>query len=102
MVEMDGKFKPGEVCTAQADWVQFIHTLGISPSNNLLTWKSPQVNSTGSIGSVNVAPEFEIDGEVLCHILNLFGERDMKGSASKKIRATDVQDSATTCFARII
>jgi hypothetical protein len=69
--ETDGKLKPNGPCLARAEWAQFVHALGIEPQKAVLTWKSPAPSSLGPPGPVTT---IETDGEVLCHIVNLFGE----------------------------
>ena len=69
--ETDGKLKPSDTCLARAEWARFVHALGIEPQKAVLTWKSPASSFLRRSGPVTT---IETDGEVLCHIANLFGE----------------------------
>ncbi|KAI6083561.1 hypothetical protein F4821DRAFT_191172 [Hypoxylon rubiginosum] len=73
-----GAFHPQGQCKATARWAQFLHGLGITPDKNIVSRRLVQVKERGSI-------MLEIDGEVVCHVVNLLGspERDLLSSIAK-------------------
>jgi hypothetical protein len=98
MVETDGRFKPGGPCLAQAEWAHFVHALGIDPARNILAWRSPRRTSSNSESLTSC---LEIDGEVLCHIINLFGEKSLRRGVLNSISQSEKQGSLATSFAQI-
>lgn len=102
MVETDGRFRPEKSCTAHAEWAQFVNALGIRPNlepeQNVLSWKSPPPKSDRPTSHDQ---SLEIDGEVLCHIVNLFNEEQLTLGRPKPIVPVGEQDSVRTTFARI-
>ncbi|KXH30653.1 hypothetical protein CSAL01_10638 [Colletotrichum salicis] len=50
-------------------WAYFLYSLGIRPNMNLIQWR-PQVDQPAN--STNGGIQLEIDGSVLCHIINLY------------------------------
>ena len=97
--ETDGKLKPSGPCLARAEWAQFVHALGIEPQKAVLTWKSPAPSSPGPSGPVIA---METDGEVLCHIVNLFGELPGYYGTILIDKSTQNLDSVNVSFACIM
>lgn len=50
-------------------WSYFLYTLGIHPGMQIASWR-PSID--GYINTQNGGVEMEIDGSVLCHIINLY------------------------------
>jgi hypothetical protein len=97
MLEADGKFKPKGSSSAQAGWAKLVHGLGICPESKLVTWKSPPSSVSQSPSS---DMKLEIDGECLCHIVNLFATRRRR-TAEKFTLAIERQGSVSIQFARL-
>lgn len=71
MDRYDGCFRPVGQCRSTAPWAQLLQALAITPKNNVL---SRRLMDSASPGRTTI-PEIslEIDGEIICHIVNLFG-----------------------------
>jgi hypothetical protein len=55
--------------TAKACWAYLLHALGIRPGMGIVGWRP---TNDGFISTQNGSIEMEIDGSVLCHIINLY------------------------------
>jgi hypothetical protein len=62
----DARFEPSGTFAAQAPWAHLLHGLGINPEGKVV-FRKP-------LGSKATSVRMDVDGEVLCHIFNLFGD----------------------------
>ena len=69
MVEENGHFKPSGSCTSRFGWAHLLHALGIRPSCGVLAWRLP-TDGNNAVDSGQIS--MDIDGQVLCHIINLY------------------------------
>ena len=69
MISKDGRVIPSTVCQSSLGWAHLLYALDIRPGRGILSWKLPSVafdpTRTGEI-------PLSIEGEVLCHIVNLY------------------------------
>jgi hypothetical protein len=100
MLGCDAFFQPSGKFTSQAPWAHFVHALGINPDLKLqvLTRMPPRVESTGPR---NYRVRMDIDGEVLCHIVNLFREDKIPLHNHKIIKKDDLKGFCVTSFGTI-
>jgi hypothetical protein len=71
--ERDGILTPDGKCTATASWAHLLHALGIGPRMGVVGWK-PAVDGALTLQTGGV--EMEMEGAVLCHIVNLYHRRE--------------------------
>ncbi|KAF3065201.1 hypothetical protein GL218_01081 [Daldinia childiae] len=70
MIQHDGQFKPSGKCTSSFAWAQLLYALDIRPGNNIVEWKTISITAPDPVESGQIS--LEVDGSVLCHIVNLF------------------------------
>jgi len=61
--------KPDQAPTARACWAYLLRALGIHPGEGIVGWRP---STDGFINTQNGGIEMEIDGALLCHIMNLY------------------------------
>ncbi|KAE9368797.1 hypothetical protein N431DRAFT_64443 [Stipitochalara longipes BDJ] len=61
--------QPENTPAAKACWAYFLLALGIQPGMGIVGWRP---SSDGFINTQNGGIEMEVDGAVLCHIMNLY------------------------------
>jgi hypothetical protein len=108
MLEQDGHFKPNRQSKATAEWVNLVHALGIMPATKVLDSNKAErrvVDFRNPKEAELVLPKTQIkmdlDGEVLCHIVNLFEDLDLPWGQAKQIEKREDKGSAKTPFANI-
>ncbi|KAN0093634.1 hypothetical protein V8E51_016818 [Hyaloscypha variabilis] len=62
--------RPENTPAAKACWAYLLLALGIRPDMDVVCWRP---SSDGFISTQNGGIEMEVDGSVLCHIMNLYG-----------------------------
>ena len=79
LVNKNARFKPGGDCTAIFGWAQLLYALDIRPGHSILAWRRPaRANDPLTTGQIDL----EVDGEVLCHIINLYRLYDGRSADS--------------------
>ncbi|PMD61637.1 uncharacterized protein K444DRAFT_374957 [Hyaloscypha bicolor E] len=61
--------QPDKSPPAKACWASLLRALGIGPGMNIVGWRP---SNDGFISTQNGGIEMEVDGAVLCHIMNLY------------------------------
>lgn len=59
---------PSGQCTSSYGWAQLLYALGINPGMNIVSWRVPPTALQPGVDTISLL----IDGEALCHIVNLF------------------------------
>ncbi len=96
MEDTDACFKPKGPSAAHAESAVFVHALGIEPSINLLTQRVPS-----AAASKKLSVEIDVDGEILCYILDLSGRMDVPWGSVKPVQEVVEQGYVQTPFATI-
>jgi hypothetical protein len=91
-----GQFRPQGQCTANASWAHFLHALGIVPGKDIVDWKPLQ---EGWRRTNEDRIEMEVDGEVICHIINLY--REAKFVWGRPRLFTRVEGTASLSFGEL-
>lgn len=80
--DTDGCLLPSpEARQGKACWAYLLHALGIQPGRNIVNWRP---STDGFISTQNGGIEMEIDGAVLCHIINLYSiHREPRSGAAR-------------------
>jgi len=72
----EGYFQPDGCCEATAPWAQLLHSLVITPKTNILNEKERILDRqlAHTVYSEDNGPQLlmEVEGEVICHLVNLF------------------------------
>ncbi|OIW30797.1 hypothetical protein CONLIGDRAFT_630720 [Coniochaeta ligniaria NRRL 30616] len=66
-----GILRPEGQCQATAHWAKLLYSLGITPTKGLVTRR---LNTPDSVENHKVEVDLELDGEIVCHIINLYGK----------------------------
>ncbi|KAL4794319.1 hypothetical protein BDV19DRAFT_365136 [Aspergillus venezuelensis] len=69
LVHADGHFQPQGQCKSSFAWAQLLYALNIRPKGGILSWRLP---STEIDPTVSGDLSLEVDGEVMCHVINLY------------------------------
>ncbi|KAL4947616.1 hypothetical protein BDW69DRAFT_110412 [Aspergillus filifer] len=69
LVNADGHFQPQAQCKSSFAWAQLLYALIIRPNGGVLAWRLP---STEIDPTVSGDLSLEVDGEVMCHVINLY------------------------------
>lgn len=71
LVKENGFFKPSGSCESTFAWAHLLYALDIRPGRGVLAWRVPTdgINPADS-GQISL----DIDGQALCHIVNLYRE----------------------------
>lgn len=63
--QCNGSFRPEGKCLATASWAQLLHGLGITPEKDIISRRA--IQGTPGDGQLTL----EVEGEVICHVINL-------------------------------
>ena len=69
LIKNNGYFKPSGICQSSFAWAHLLYALDIRPGAGVLAWRLPP-NSHNPLDTGQVS--LDIDGQVLCHIINLY------------------------------
>ena len=69
LVSNNAHFKPRGACTSILGWAQLLYAIDIRPGQGIVAWRRPaRAKDPLTTGQFDL----EVDGEVLCHIINLY------------------------------
>lgn len=71
LVYSRGILRPEMKCEATADWAKLLYSLGISPRKTIV---SRTLRTPLTIENHKADITLELDGKVICHIINLYGK----------------------------
>ncbi|KAK1758180.1 hypothetical protein QBC47DRAFT_373853 [Echria macrotheca] len=81
--EQQGILSPAPDCRARVGWAKLLHVLGLRPTDTrTLDWKSTRKSSFDP--TAPDAIRLEVEGRVLCHIVNLFQLYGEENNDSRK------------------
>lgn len=69
LVRENGYFQPTGRCESSFAWAQLLFALNIRPKGGVVTWKLPPGEVDPAVSS---DISLEVDGDVICHIINLY------------------------------
>ena len=69
LIKNNGYFKPSGVCQSSFAWAHLLYALDVRPGGGVLAWRLPP-NNQNPADTRQVS--LDIDGQVLCHIVNLY------------------------------
>lgn len=69
LVRENGYFQPTGRCESSFAWAQLLFALNIRPKGGVLAWRLPPREIDPAVSS---DISLEVDGEVMCHIINLY------------------------------
>jgi hypothetical protein len=71
LVKENGFFKPSGSCESTFAWAHLLYALDIRPGRGVLAWRVPTDGiNPADFGQISL----DIDGQALCHIVNLYRE----------------------------
>ena len=91
LVQNDGQFQPSGTCQSTFGWARFLYALDIRPGCGVLSWNN---YTNGLDPSERGSISLEIEGEALCHIINIYRIYDI--SAPSNFSHIDIS-GASSC-----
>ncbi|KAI1174407.1 hypothetical protein F4777DRAFT_553982 [Nemania sp. FL0916] len=67
LIDNQAAFRPSGSCSASFAWAKLLYSLDIRPGAGIIEWIS-----LGSDGTNSATIDLELEGPVLCHIINLY------------------------------
>ena len=80
--------RPEGSCVATACWAKLLYSLGITPRKGLV---SRRLKTSSTFENHSTPVHLELDGEIICHIINLYGKPDSNRTVTVEGLKRDVE-----------
>ncbi|KAJ9160544.1 hypothetical protein NKR19_g3156 [Coniochaeta hoffmannii] len=88
LTQTRGYLRPEGKCAATAGWAKLLYSLGITPKKSMV---SRRLKTSSVFENHSTAVHLEVDGEVICHIINLYGKPESNRTVTVEGLKRDVE-----------